>query len=67
MINFQNISFDQMSVHFGEIVAYGHLEQIERAAGISPRQMVGIDPETRLTNAIRAQDTLSEPTLKMAA
>jgi len=57
MLNSYDISFDQMSSHFGEIVAYEYLEQIERAAGISPRQMVGLEPEIRLTNALRVQDT----------
>jgi len=56
MLNSYDISFDQMSSHFGEIVAYEYLEQIERAAGISPRQMVGRDPEIRLTTALLAQD-----------
>lgn len=58
MSNIYDIKFYQMSVHFGEIVAYGHLEQIERAAGISPRQTVGLDPEVRLANALRTQDAM---------
>jgi hypothetical protein len=49
-------SYSQMAARFGEILAYASLEQIERAAGISPRQMTGIDPEIRFTTAIRIQD-----------
>lgn len=57
IINFE-ISFHGMATRFGEIAAYHHLEHIERAAGISPRQMTGLDPETRLANALRVQDDM---------
>ena len=67
MLTNSEISFNGMASRFGEIIAYDHLEQIERAAGISPRKMTGIDPETRLANAIRAQDALREPMLMFAA
>jgi hypothetical protein len=61
-------SYSQMATRFGEIMAYSNLEQIERAAGISPRQMTGIDPETRFANAIRAQDAMcAVPAMRMAA
>lgn len=53
-----DMSFYGMAIHFGEVVAYGHLEQIEMASGISPRQTVGLDPEIRLANALRTQDAM---------
>ncbi len=53
------MTFEAMATRFGEITAYAHLEQIERAAGISPRQMTGVDLEIRLARALRAQDALS--------
>lgn len=50
------ITFDEMSNRYGEVTAYDFLEQIERAAGISPRSMLGIPPEQRLSVALRKQD-----------
>ena len=58
MLTSCEVSFYGMTIHFGEVVAYGHLEQIELAAGISPREMVGLDPEVRLVNALRTQDAM---------
>lgn len=65
--NSSDIDFYQMSTHYGEVVAYGYLEQIEIASGISPRQMVGVSPEIRLAHAIRIQDANRISTLSMAA
>ncbi len=62
MLTNSDFSFDTMMTRFGEVVAYGHLEQIERAAGICPRKMIGIDPEARLAHAIRTQDSFSQQT-----
>jgi len=67
MASFQDMSFFQMSSRYGEIAAYGHLEQIEKASGISPRQMTGLDPETRLSNALRLQDATYQPAYRLAA
>jgi hypothetical protein len=52
-----NFSFADMAHRFGEIAAYFYLEQIERAAGLSPISMVGGDPETRLAQAFSIQDS----------
>lgn len=61
------LNFNTLVVRYGEIAAYGHLEQIEHAAGISPRQMIGIDPETRLANAICVQDGMAKQAAMAAA
>jgi len=62
------MTFNEMIDRFGEISAYANLEQIERAAGISPRQMTGIAPEIRLANAISAQDAMcAAPVIRLAA
>ncbi|MGB9154142.1 MAG: hypothetical protein WCD70_13770 [Alphaproteobacteria bacterium] len=66
MLANSEISFGGMAARFGEIIAYGHLEQIERAAGICPKRMTGLDPETRLANAISAQDALPNPAAQAA-
>jgi hypothetical protein len=47
------LTFDQMERRFGP-VAYDYLREIEKAAGIAP--IAALDPETRLTNALRTQD-----------
>jgi len=54
----QEVTFENMTSRFGEILAYSYLEQIERAAGLSPVGMTGTAPEMRLLNAIRAQNEL---------
>ena len=60
------LSFHDMEMKFGVALAYQCLTEIERAARISPRQMTGIDPEIRLANAIRAQDSMFESGLLAA-
>jgi hypothetical protein len=52
----KNFTFADMASRFGEIAAYFYLEQIERAAGVSPIAMVGGDPEARLAKACYLQD-----------
>jgi hypothetical protein len=51
------LNFNDMETKFGA-VAYHYLTEIEKAAGISPTQMNDVDPETRLANALRMQDSL---------
>lgn len=50
------LSFDNLSAHFGEVVAWHCLVEIEKAAGIASCQSFDLPPETRLLNALRAQD-----------
>lgn len=62
-------NFYQMEVKFGGAAAYYCLLQIEQAAGIPSAAVAHLDPETRLVNALRAQDEIqksSEP-LPLAA
>ena len=59
MLTNKELTFDEMAVRYGEVIAYGHLEQIERAAGIAPSGMTGLAPEIRLANALRVQDQMS--------
>jgi hypothetical protein len=47
------ISFLELETRFG-MVAFELLREIEKAAGLVP--VHGLDPETRLSNAFRAQD-----------
>lgn len=39
-------------------VAYHYLAEIEKAAGIRSTHTNDVDPETRLANALRMQDSL---------
>ncbi len=50
------LSFSEMEVKFGGVVAYHCLAEIEKTANIASWQMAEMDPETRLANAIRIQD-----------
>jgi hypothetical protein len=56
MLTISEITFAQIEARFGEITAYAHLEEIERASGLAPKKMTGIDPELRMTHACRLQD-----------
>lgn len=56
MLTNKNFTFEAMATRFGEITAYSYLEEIERAAGLVPALMTGIEPELRLANACRIQD-----------
>lgn len=49
-------NFDDLVARFGETIALHCLHEIEKAARISPGYTSGLDPETRLSNAVRAQD-----------
>ncbi len=63
MLTNRDLSFEDMTVRYGEAAAYGCLEHIERAAGIAPQSMTGLAPELRLAHAFRIQDadSLSSP------
>ncbi|MDD4616003.1 MAG: hypothetical protein PHW76_02655 [Alphaproteobacteria bacterium] len=56
MLTNENFTFKDMAARFGEIIAYSYLHEIERAAGLVPTLMIGIEPELRLTSAFRIQD-----------
>ena len=60
------LNFNELEVKYGAVAAYQYLMEIEKAARI-PRKMTSLDPETRLANAIHAQDALREPALMFAA
>jgi hypothetical protein len=55
MLTNRKITFEDMSLRYGEITAYQYLEQIERAACLKPQHLVD-NPEIRLANALRVQD-----------
>ena len=52
----KDVTFDNLAVRFGEVLAWHYLVEIEKASGIRPRQSWGSDPETRLAHALHVQD-----------
>ena len=62
----QTLKFDHLVDRFGEVIAWHCLAEIERAAHIHPQRSVA-DPEMRLANALRIQDAVNEPAMRMAA
>lgn len=54
------LDFSALEVKYGPAVAYGLLLQIERAASIKPAASAEADFETRLANALRAQDAAND-------
>lgn len=52
------LNFNELEMKYGSVIAYFYLKEIETAAGIQSVRMTGVDPETRLANAIRAQDAM---------
>lgn len=50
------MSFYDLEIKFGAALAYQCLAEIEKAARIASFAMSEVDPETRLANAICAQD-----------
>jgi hypothetical protein len=59
-------NFNELEMKYGAVIAYQCLTEIERASRIPSWEMTHVDPETRLANAIRAQDT-SAPAMMAAA
>jgi hypothetical protein len=57
------ISFHDLEMKFGPALAYQFLIEIEKAARIEAEQITGLDPETRLANACRVQDEMTEALL----
>jgi hypothetical protein len=49
-------SYQDMELKFGPALAYQYLTEIEKAARIPFGMIMALDLETRLANAIRAQD-----------
>ena len=49
-------SYHELVMKYGPSVAYQCLTEIERATHIPSWTVSGIDPETRLANAIHEQD-----------
>lgn len=60
------LSFDNLVCRFGEVIAWYYLAEIEKAAGIATIQSFDLDPETRLTNALQAQDAVHSRALAAA-
>ena len=60
------LNFNELEMRYGTVIAYQCLTEIEKASRIPSREMMHVDPETRLANAIRAQDSL-ESALMTAA
>jgi len=56
MLTTSEITFAQIEARYGDITAYAYLEEIERAAGLAPEIMTGIEPELRMANACCLQD-----------
>jgi len=62
------LKYDELEMKYGAPVAYSLLLEFEKVARIPTQIMSGIDPETRLVIALRAQDLLGgESALSMAA
>ena len=61
------LSFHDMEIKFGGAAAYQYLTEIEKTANIPSWDMAEIDPETRLANAIYAQDSLHGSEQRLAA
>jgi len=57
------LNFHILEAKYGVSVAYDLLLQIEKASHISSWEKTEIDPETRLANAIHAQDAAGEEIL----
>ncbi len=52
------LNFHELETKFGEAIAYHWLSEIEKVTNIPSWQMTELDPQTRLDNACRIQDTL---------
>lgn len=50
------LDFTVLEEKFGTPAALHCLQEIEKAACIRPGDMIALDPDQRLANAIRAQD-----------
>ena len=64
MLNYPTFSY--LVDRFGEVTAWHYLVEIEKAAHIRPQRSIS-DPELRLANALRTQDSMSEPVMNLAA
>jgi len=61
------LSFHEMEIKFGGVAAYQVLTEIEKTANIPSWDMAEVDPETRLANAIYAQDSFRGSEHRLAA
>jgi hypothetical protein len=52
------LSFNILVARFGEAIAWQYLAEIEKAAQIASSHVYDTDPETRLANALHAQDAM---------
>lgn len=61
------LSFHDLEIKFGAVLAMHCLTEIEKAARIPSWTMIEVDPETRLANAIIAQDSFAGSAALLAA
>jgi len=61
------LNFDTLEMKYGSSVAYDLLLQIERASQLPSWKMTEIDHETRLANAIYAQDAVCQTAAMVGA
>ena len=52
------LTFQHLENKYGPVAAYHWLTEIEKVARIRSSEVIVLDPETRLINALRAQDAL---------
>ena len=57
-----DLTFDELEVRYGSTLAHAYLVEIEKSAAIPSAQMADLDPEIRLVNAFRAQQTVADTT-----
>jgi len=51
--------FHDLEMRWGAAGAYQYLVEVEKAAGILSREVGSLDPDIRLANAFRVQDSLA--------
>jgi hypothetical protein len=61
------LEFDRLASKFGVAAAYELLRQIEAAAGIASSAVGEINPEVRLWQAVKAQDSTLPSTPNVGA
>ncbi|MBI1274242.1 MAG: hypothetical protein GC131_09205 [Alphaproteobacteria bacterium] len=61
------MSFHDLEMKFGSAAAFHFLMEIEKVARIQSWAMSAIDPETRLANAVRAQDAMASSAAALLA
>jgi hypothetical protein len=55
------LTFHELEVRYGPDLAHQYLVEIERNAAIDPEEMLDVDPQMRLDNALKASRTPDSP------